>query len=672
MSAIINKVIQSEQSTTDNAVCVDTQSEAIIIVGSGPVGMQLAHELSLREIETPIVIYGSEPVQPYNRVRLSDYLAGDLYRDALTIAESQSTNSNIEYRYNCAVEWIDKKLKTVTDVTGRVQRYSKLILVTGSTPFMPLIGNRHYQGVYTFRTLAEADELLSRKIRTRHTVIIGGGLLGLETARAMQKYNTEITIIEHNRWLMMQQLDEQGGNTLAEFVKEQGMRAITGDSVVSVTGNHRVEGVVLRSGIHINCDTLIVAAGVRPNISLALDAGLVCHKGIRINGQLETSEKDIFAIGECSEYKGYVYGLVKPGLEQAAVLADRIAGGDAKYNGSICATRLKVISRSVFSAGRTGVDEEAGSTVREYVYVDKEAGLYRKIRVFGNRIIGAMGVGDWHESMLVNEAIEHRRSIWVWNLLRFKYSGNVWGNAEEVDVSTWPSTAIVCNCIGVTRGQLSGAVSSGCESIDCLTKNTRAGSVCGSCKPLLVEMIGEHAETEPVRAWRTQFGLSVLAMIITVLIIYTSSIPYANSVQLDIRWDILWRDSLFKQISGFSILGFVVIGLLVSLRKRLSAFTIGNYDMWRLSHIVLGTGALLALIVHTGFRLGSELNFLLMVNFLLLAAAGANASAVVATEHRMAPSISKKQRKLWNKTHLLLFWSLPLLLSFHVLKSYYF
>jgi len=672
MSAIINKVIQPELSATDDAVFVDTLSEAIVIVGSGPVGMQLAHELSLREIEVPIVIYGSEPVQPYNRVRLSDYLAGDLYRDALTIAESQSVNSNIEYRYNCAIEWIDKKSKTVTDVTGRVQRYSKLILVTGSTPFMPLIGNRHYKGVYTFRTLAEADELLSRKMRTRHTVIIGGGLLGLETARAMQKYNTEITIIEHNQWLMMQQLDEQGGKTLAEFVKDQGMRAITGDSVVSVTGNHRVEGVTLRSGIHIKCDTLIVAAGVRPNISLARDAGLVCHKGIRINSQLETSEKDIYAIGECSEYKGYVYGLVKPGLEQAAVLADRIAGGDSKYNGSVCMTKLKVISQSVFSAGRTGVDEEAGSTVREYVYADKEAGLYRKIRVFGNRIIGAISVGEWHESMLVNEAIEHKRNIWIWNLLRFKHNGNIWGNADEVDVSIWPSKATVCNCVGVTRGQLSGAVNSGCKNVECLTEKTRAGSVCGSCKPLLSEMIGENVETEPVRAWRTHLGLSVLAMMIAVLFIYTSRIPYTDSVQIDIRWDELWRDSLFKQISGFTILGFVVIGLLVSVRKRLSTFTLGNYDMWRLSHIVLGTGALLALIVHTGFRLGSELNLLLMVNFLLLAAAGANASIVVATEHRMVPTLAKKQRKLWNKAHLLLFWTLPLLLSFHVLKTYYF
>ena len=141
---------------------------------------------------------------------------------------------------------------------------------------------------------------------------------------------------------------------------------------------------------------------------------------------------------------------------------------------------------------------------------------------------------------------------------------------------------------------------------------------------------------------------------------------------MQLRWDLLWRDSLLKQISGFSILSLVVIGLIVSLRKRVAKFSIGDYDLWRMSHVVLGIAALVMLIVHTGFRFGSELNLLLLMNFLLLAVAGANASTVVATEHHMVPAMAKKKRKLWNKVHLLLFWSLPVLLGFHVLKTYYF
>ncbi len=664
--------ITAEQGTADDDVCIDALTEAIIVVGTGPVGMQLVRELSEREYDGPIIIYGSEPVQPYNRVRLSDYLAGELYRDALLIDESGSKQSNIEYRYNCAVEWIDKKSKTVTDASGCIQRYSKLIIATGSTPFIPMFGNRHYRGVYTFRTLSEADELLSRKLRTRHTVVIGGGLLGLETARAMQKYHTEITIIEHSKWLMAQQLDEQGAAYLERYIKDSGINIILDDSVVSVTGNELVEGITLRSGVNIACDTVIVAAGVRSNISLARDAGLVCRKGIRINNYLQTSEENIYAIGECAEHEDNVYGLVKPGFEQASVLAERLTGGNAQYAGSISCTQLKVMSKAVFSAGRNGVDEESGASIREYVYRDEEDGLYRKIRVFGNRIIGAIAVGEWHESALVNEAIQEKRKVWFWHILRFKSSGNIWGNAEDIDVSTWPASATVCNCTGVTRGRLSHAVNNGCENVACLTMMTRAGSVCGSCKPLLAELIGDEVKAEPVRAWRGLLSLSALTFTLAVLFFFIWRVPYASSVQHDIRWDLLWRDSLLKQISGFSILGLVVIGLIVSLRKRVAKFSIGDYDLWRMSHVVLGIAALVMLIVHTGFRFGSELNLLLLLNFLLLAVAGANASTVVATEHHMVPAMAKKKRKLWNKVHLLLFWSLPVLLGFHVLKTYYF
>lgn len=672
MSTPAENLREQEASSADNAVCVDRQTAAIVIVGSGPVGMRLANELSLRDIKLPIIVYGSEPVQPYNRVRLSDYLAGEVYRDALTLEESYSENTKIEYRYNCAVQWIDKAKQTITDASGGKQRYAKLILATGSTPFIPKIGNRHYQGVYTFRTLGEADELLSRKMRTRHTVVIGGGLLGLETARAMQKYHTEITIIEHNQWLMMQQLDKQGGEYLAKGVTAQGIKVMTDSAVVSITGNQRVEGVTLRSGVTIPCDTVIVAAGVRPNISLARDAALVCHRGIKIDNHLQTTDENIFAIGECAEHKGSVYGLVKPGFDQAAVLADRLAGGSSNYLGSISATQLKVISQSVFSAGRTGVDEEARTSVREYIYCDEEKGRYRKVRVFGNKIIGAIAVGQWHESTLVNDAIEQKRRLWFWNILQFKHSGNLWGDEDELEVSTWPATATVCNCTGVTRGRLSNAINSGCGNVSCLTTLTRAGSVCGSCKPLLAEMLGEKVEADPVRAWRGLLALSALTLTLTILFVFIWRIPYAGSVQYDIRWDMLWRDSLFKQISGFTILGLGLIGLLVSLRKRVAKFNLGNYDLWRMSHIVLGIAALVVLIAHTGFRFGSELNIVLMLNFLLLAAAGANASTVVATEHRMVPSLAKKQRKLWNKVHLILFWTLPVLLGFHVLKTYYF
>ncbi|MBT8438369.1 MAG: (2Fe-2S)-binding protein, partial [Gammaproteobacteria bacterium] len=393
---------------------------------------------------------------------------------------------------------------------------------------------------------------------------------------------------------------------------------------------------------------------------------------IRVDDYLKTSDDNIYAIGECAEHKNIVYGLVKPGFEQAAVLAECVTGGKALYRGSLDSTRLKVMSQSVFSSGRTGVDEEEGVSVREYIFEDLTQGVYRKIRLFGNRIIGAIAVGDWHESALIQEAIQAKRKVWLPHIMRFNKTGNVWGNAEDVEVSTWPVSAVVCNCTGVTRGRLTNAINGGCENTACLTATTRAGSVCGSCKPLLSEMLGEKTAIEATRSWRGLLAMSALTLCIAALFVFIWRVPYADSVQQTIRWDTLWRDSLFKQISGFTILGLFAIGLVISLRKRIQKFNKGDYALWRMGHVVLGIGALLALVVHTGFRLGNELNLVLMLNFLLLAAAGANVSTVVATEHRMVPAEAKKQRKRWTWMHILLFWPLPVLLGFHIAKSYYF
>lgn len=651
---------------------VDVTEAAIVVIGTGPVGMHLLSELARNSVTEPVIIYGEEPVKPYNRVRLSDYLSGGISPQDLDLAEVENNECRIEYRYGCKVESVDKQSRKIVDADGRLQSYSKLVFATGSTPFVPKIGNSFYQGVYTFRTLAEADELLSRKIRSRHTVIIGGGLLGLETARAMQRFNTRITIVEHNRWLMMQQLDESGSEALQDYVLGSGISLVLGDSVVSVTGNNRVEGLSLRSGRTLDCDTLIIATGVRPNISLAMDAGISCNRGIRVDDSLQTSEHGIYAIGECAEHRDNVYGIVQPGLEQASVLANGLTGGNAQYSGSISTTRLKVMNKAVLSSGRTGVDEESRTSVNEYVYSDKGNGVYRKIRVFGNRVIGAVAVGDWHESALLNEAIEQKRTVWFWQLQRFKHSGYLWGSEDEVDVTTWPAVANVCNCNRVTRGELSTAIESGCNNIACLMQKTGAGSVCGSCKPLLSEMLGSEVAREPDRWWKTLSVMAFVSAILVALFLVVNRIPYPDSVQVTIRWDELWRNSLFKQVSGFSILALVAIGLFLSLRKRIDKITIGKFDAWRLTHTVLGVLALMVLVVHTGFSLGDELNLALMMNFLLLAAVGGYAGKVIASEHKLSVKQARRQRAFWNGAHIMLVWTFPVLLTFHVLKTYYY
>jgi nitrite reductase (NADH) large subunit len=671
MSTAIQSVYESFEHRGSSSY-VSNDAKAIVVVGTGPVGIHFIQELLQRDCDRPIVVYGAEPWQPYDRVRLSSYLAGDVTRDDLDLDASMESEAGFELRLNCAVKSIDRDAKTVTDESGRVQHYSQLVLAVGSRPYIPAIGNVHYEGVFTFRSLGEADELFARRMRSRHTVVIGGGLLGLETARAMQNYNTKITVVEHNQWLMMQQLDQRGGGYLKELVEQKGIYTELGDSVVSILGNGRVEGIKLRSDREIACDTVIIATGIRPNIELARDSGLSYSKGIRINDELQTKDENIYAIGECAEHNNNVYGLVKPGLEQAAVLADRLAGGDARYQGSLESTRLKVMDHTVVSIGRTGVDEESSVSVKEFVYGSEEAGIYRKIRMFGNRLIGVIAVGDWHEISLLQDAIQRKKRLMFWHLARFRNSGNIWGSEEDMSVVTWPSGAVICNCTGVTRGRLTQAIGSGCASITCLTEETRAASVCGSCKPLLSEMLGQESQAEPVRAWRSLLTLSLVAMILAALFPLIPPIPYPDSVQVAFRWDQFWRDSLLKQISGFTMLALVLLGLALSLQKRVSSIKFGDFGNWRYLHVALGVLALAALVVHTGLRLGDELNRLLMLDFILLAMVGAGASVIISSEHRISQALAKRRRRQLTWLHILLFWPLPVLLGFHVVKSYYF
>jgi nitrite reductase (NADH) large subunit len=671
MSLAIQRIDQDEESSPSQAR-VRYDDNAVVVVGAGPVGMCFADELLKKTGKYPVVVYGSEPWKPYDRVRLSSYLAGDVGREELELGFPGKPGVHVEMRLDCAVQSIDRQAGTITDALGNVQHYSHLVLAVGSRPFIPSIDNIHYDGVFTFRSLSEADTLFARRMKSQHTIVVGGGLLGLETARAMQRHNTRITLIEHNQWLMMQQLDKRGADFLKSFVENNGVYVELGDSVVSILGKDRVEAVRLRSGRDIACDTVIVAAGIRPNSELAQDCGLACRKGVVVNNHLETSDGNIYAIGECAEHNNNVYGLVKPGLEQAAVLADRLSGGNAQYIGSLESTRLKVMKQTVFSAGRTGTDEASAGCINEFVYSSNDGGTYRKIRMLGNRLIGVIAVGDWHETSLLQDAIQKKKRLGFWHLARFKSSGNVWGSEEDMDVMSWPAAAVVCNCTGATRGRLTQAITSGCESIACLSAETRAASVCGSCKPLLAELLGEDIRVEPVRSWRSLLAVSAFSLCLVALFIFIWRIPYADTVQVSVRWDELWRSSLLKQISGFTMLGLMFAGLAVSLRKRIRKIELGDFNLWRHMHVVIGVCALAALIIHTGFRLGDQLNLLLMLNFLVLVIAGANASTVVATEHRMSPALAKKQRRQWTWLHIMLFWPVPVLLGAHVVKSYYF
>jgi nitrite reductase (NADH) large subunit len=391
-------------------------------------------------------------------------------------------------------------------------------------------------------------------------------------------------------------------------------------------------------------------------------------RGVRVDDSMRTSDPCVYAIGECAEHRDIVYGLVAPGFEQAAVVASNLTGQSAAYRGSLAATRLKVLDLPVFSIGRVAADD-LGSDAHCTVY--RQNDNYCKVALERRRIVGAAAIGNVAQLGRLQEAVTHRRVLWPWQLWRFRRTGALWVERQAEHVSRWPDSVTVCNCTSVTRGMLGKAMSQGACTVASLCAATGASSVCGSCRPLLADLCGNREPLPPLRAWRALFALTIVAAALGLLLLQPATFDYASSIQRSVSLDFLWRTSVWKQASGYSVLGLSAIALLMSLRKRIRKFTLGDFIGWRIAHLALGSGALAALLVHTGGRMGSHLDAALMSCFVALAIAGGLASAALSLQHRMTADAARlRSRMTW--VHILLFWPVPLLLGFHIFKSYYF
>jgi len=636
-------------------------------VGSGPVGVRVAQELGRRRPGLPVILYGAEHREPYNRVRLSSLLAGEVGWEALIRDLELPPRDGLEKRFGCPVVAVDREKRTVLDAHGRTQAYGSLVLATGSRPYVPDLPGIRRPNVFTFRDYADAERLFARSVRSRRTVVLGGGLLGLEAARAMHRFNTEVVVIEQENRLMPQQLDEAGSALVRAHVEKLGIRVITGDGARRLTGEERVAAVQLRSGLALECDTVIVAAGIRPEISLALGAGLRVGRGVRVDDAMRTSDPRIFAAGECAEPADIVYGLVAPGLEQASVAAAQVAGEPAAYRGSTSATRLKVLDLPVFSIGRV---REGHKLDLARSHVHRAGGTYGKVVLERGRLVGAIAVGERPDLGRLQEAVTRARRILPWQIWRFARSGSLWPERQLGGVADWPDAVTVCNCTGVTRGALGRAIAAGCATPQALAAATGASTVCGSCRPHLVDLTGARSLVEPARGGRWLVGLGGAALFLAVAALLFS-VPYASTVQLPWHWDVLWRESAWKQASGYTVLALTLLALLLSFRKRIPKLSFGDFSSWRVAHAALALLTLAGLAAHTGGRLGANLNLALMATFLGVVALGAGAGGVVALEHRLGAR-GARLRRAWSRAHLVLFWPVPVLLGMHVLKSYYF
>lgn len=416
----------------------------VVVVGNGPVGMRVVADLFALDRKQPIVLYGEEEHLPYDRIKLSSWLAGEVELDAIEKPYRRPFGTSLDERFGVKVVSIDRDAKTVLDSQGKSTAYLNLILATGSTPHLPPVLGIERHGVYTLRDMRDALHLMARRVRSHHTVVIGGGLLGLEAARGMQPTNTSVTIIEHVDRLMANQLDERSGELLKGTIEGMGFDVVVGDGIKFIRGTSQVDAVVLHSGRVIECDTVVVATGIRPNITLAQNCGLSIGRGITVDNSMRTSDPYIFAIGECAEHDGEVYGLVAPGFEQAGVAASAIAGVDSHYRGSIVASRLKVIGTQVFSVGPVGYTAHPAAG-KSLVYEDPDKGIYRKLLINRDKLQGAISLGDWPQSLRTQGAVSRHDRLYPWQRIRFRRTGNIWSDDAGNSVSSWPDPLLFAN-----------------------------------------------------------------------------------------------------------------------------------------------------------------------------------------------------------------------------------
>jgi len=318
-------------------------------------------------------------------------------------------------------------------------------------------------------------------------------------------------------------------------------------------------------------------------------------------------------------------------------------------------------------------------------------GSYRQILVKRHRVVGALGVGEWSETVRLQSAIAEGQRIYPWQAWLFKYSGKLWSDADNAGATAWPDSATVCQCTGTSKGKICAAMAAGARSLEQVSSSTGAGTVCGSCKPLIVELVG-GTQKLPAIAWsKALVATAMLSLLVTTIILTAPAISYATSVRdtlfsqaglltsampsvdMAVHWDELWRNSLIKQITGFTMLGLFGLGLLISIRKRLpKLIKVGSFDTWRFAHVILGASALLLLVAHTGFRLGHGLNYWLMFCFTGLLVVGTVSGIVVGLEHRLKPSIASSLRRYSIWAHIFLFWPVPVLLAWHIFKGYWY
>lgn len=638
----------------------DGRRKRLVVAGFGMVAHKLVDRLAALEAlgEYAVTIIGEEPYAAYNRVHLTGWLEHPDSKRLVLARPGWSRFLGIRSVTGTRVISIDREGQTVRTSGGGRFPYHRLILATGSAPFVPPIEGVDLDGVFVYRTIDDLKRIGERSAEAGTAAVVGGGLLGIEAAAALQGLGLRVVILESGPHLLRRQLDAEGAEMLRKSVCEMGVRPLMGAVAERIrTRGGRLALDIRGRGESVAADMVVFAAGIRPRDELARDCGLEVASGrggIVVDDELRTSDPAIHAIGECASHNGVVHGLVAPGFRMAETLAAILAGRRRRFDGYSAAIRLRLAGIDVWSLGD---HTQPGDHLTW-----RGNGSYRQLVVRERHLVAAAAVGPWEEIGFAQDAIRHERRIWPWQLHQFLETGRFSEGAAPRPVTEWPASAMVCNCLEVTQGTLRTASRQGYASVEALARRTGASTVCGHCRPLLSELVGTASEPAASKGHAGLLTAATIAMLLVLMTVYDSPVPPAASVESSRFWDVLYRDGWWRQVTGFALLGCALLAAGFSFRKRWTRVRWGDLGWWRLGHGLAGVLALIALAAHTGLRVGSGFNRILMISFLAASVFGAGAAAGMG--HRSA------RLTFW--LHLLAVWILPALIAIHIVASYYF
>ncbi|MBT2725050.1 MULTISPECIES: nitrite reductase large subunit NirB [unclassified Bacillus (in: firmicutes)] len=459
--------------------------QKLVLIGNGMAGVRCIEEiLKHSPYSFEITIFGSEPHPNYNRIQLSAVLQGGTSFKDITINDRDWYNQqNIKLFTGETVIKIDTEKQLVKTDKNQEVPYDRLIIATGSVPFQLPLPGVDKEGVITFRTMEDCQKMIETAKHYKKAVVIGGGVLGLEAAKGLLNLDMEVTVVHNCLNLMERQLDETAAKLLETELEKQGFHFLFEKETKEILGSKRVEGVSFKDGTEAEADLVVMAVGVRPNIQLAKESGIETNRAILVNDYMETNIPNIYAVGECVEHRGIVYGLVKPLYDQGKVLAQRICGLECKgYEGTVLSTQLKISGVDVFSVGQFMNDE----SLKSIEIYDELDGVYKKLVFEDSKMVGAVLFGDTSDRTRLLDMILKKQDVSdVEKVTLFQASS---GGGDTV--ASMAHSEIICNCNGVPKGAIIEAVlKNGLTTVDEIKKCTKASGSCGGCKPLVTDLL---------------------------------------------------------------------------------------------------------------------------------------------------------------------------------------